>query len=398
MEETPRRRVDGAVLTASVYSLIVLVAGAAWVWRTPLSIDDAQYYFPAVRLFSASLPRIPLDYPMPMPPLMLAIQGALYRVTRSLAAVRALSTGFAIATVFVVARFVRGSRRGPLVVLMIGTLPPLLPLSLTLKHYSATAFFIVLAYALFESERDVEAGLSLTAAAMTSQLALPFAIASFYQHRKRPRAWIACGLPIAALIALALRWRGFQPPAMRVVGANLRPSPGLFFPQQLLLAAIVFGIWIVPTVERWWRHAWIAVACTPIAYLILKRSDAIGDGSSPDPLFYRRIVGPVSGMLRSTLRSGAIFPLSIAAAIGVLLFVLSSCEDVSSVRVYAGIYACAMLSVPFLFEGYYVPLVVGSWMLLARRIASSESKLVLAANVGAILAGAGYFLATLLRA
>ena len=66
-------------------------------WFRNLNSDEATYYAPAIDFVSRALPRLPLDYPFPAPPLGLWLQGILNLVEKGFADVRFFSTACAIA-------------------------------------------------------------------------------------------------------------------------------------------------------------------------------------------------------------------------------------------------------------------------------------------------------------
>jgi 4-amino-4-deoxy-L-arabinose transferase-like glycosyltransferase len=103
-----------------LYALALLIAGAAGLWRAPLTTDEAWYYDRAIRFFAGRLPHVPLDYPAPSPPLGFVLQSILFRVSGgSIAAVRALSTLAAITTVILIGRALKDQARGPLIAWMV---------------------------------------------------------------------------------------------------------------------------------------------------------------------------------------------------------------------------------------------------------------------------------------
>src|SRR5215208_3587911 len=106
-----------------IYAAAMIIAGVAWGWHAPLSSDEQRYYLPAAKYFAERTPNVPLNYPMPMPPFALVLQGIVWRATESVGALRLVSTLAAIGAAWVVASMMGNSRHEALLLLMIGTHP-----------------------------------------------------------------------------------------------------------------------------------------------------------------------------------------------------------------------------------------------------------------------------------
>jgi hypothetical protein len=353
----------------------MLVAGLAWGWRAPLGWDEQKYYLPAAQWFAER--GFALDYPMPMPPLPLVVQGFVYRLTESVFVLRMLSTLFAIGATAVVASMTRDWR----LVLMFGAFPFALMNAFTLKHHSLVLLCCVGALALFERKRIALAALVLAVGALTHQLTGAMigtlVVISLLERRIRDACVLAASaLPLAALV---LYWRGARPP-MHAETFIEEPVMSGLQPVQLLVLLFVAGSWIAPAVRVRWKAALLALPLTAAAMHLA--------GLMQPASVYERIAGPVSSAIYAATR-GYPLPAAVAAgalaALGVALYAGKRVQ----LAVWSAMYGLVMVAVPYFFESYYALFVTVAWVLLRREIEERPSWFPLAAT----LAGIGYVIA-----
>ena len=384
-------RVPRATLAALAASALLLAAGAALLWRAPLGFDEARYYEPAIHFFAERLPAVPLDYPAPAPPLGFLLQGIVFRLTGSLAAVRALCTLAACGTLFVLARWLGERPRAPWVVLSFATFPPMIAYAFSLKQHWITLLFLVCGLLAWRRERHGAAGLLRSLAASTNQLVAACALMVLLEQARRRRPLLAYTAPLLTLGAFVLAWRGFQPPSYVVGGFETAPGLGHLYWPQVLVLLLEIGVWIVPALPAWWRRAVWLVPAVPVLAWAFVRSRIMVVETAPE-LFFKQAVGPVLSILRQLLGTHglSVAAVSVLAAAGAALFTFRRDEDLEDVHVYAAATGLVMLLVPFLFESYYVFFVLGAWTILARRMAESREPSLLVARLAGIAVGLAY--------
>jgi hypothetical protein len=364
-----------------VYAVTLLVAGAAWEWQAPLNWDERVYYLPAIRFFAQRLPGVALNYPMPMPPLALIVQGAVYRLSGSVAWLRMLSTLAAIGAAAVFATMLGNTKRDALLLLMCGAFPMALMNAFTLKHHSIVLLCCIGALALFERRRAGAAALLLAAAALTHQIAgaaiATLFVMSMLERRFRDAAMIAASA--TPLVALVLFWRGVRPPMYAATFTQEPVVTGLQ-PAQLMVLLFMAGAWIAPAVWVRWRIAALAV---PFAAIAVYATGLM----RPAAVFYR-LAGPVSSLvaaatgnryLAGVIGAGALCALGAAAY----------AEKQTQFRIWSATYGLAMLPVPYFFESYYALFVTMAWVMLRKSIVERPIWF----PVAAIAAGVGYVIA-----
>ncbi|HEX7191860.1 MAG TPA: hypothetical protein VF381_09855 [Thermoanaerobaculia bacterium] len=352
-----------------VYALAVAAVGAFRAWSAPLSWDEQQFYFPAIRTLALRLPHVPLDYALPQPPAMLIVQATAWRLTGSIILLRVLSTLAVIAAVFVAAKICTLSTRSSLLtVLMVGTFPAVLLNAWSMKQHAFTLLFLLAALLSWRRRRIGWTTTFLALATLTNQLALALCatfgiLALLRLRRERSRAavaelvWICSSvLPLFALMAV---WHGVQPPSY--AGAFPSIPSARFNPGQLLLALILAGFWIAPLVVktgRLWRPLLVLV---PLCLLLLHWNGILRPVGAN---IYAGAVGPVTNSLRAlpgvTLVAGGTL-----AALGVLFF-----RDVPGIepQLYFLICVAALMRVPYSFESYYALVVGVVWPMMADAI------------------------------
>jgi hypothetical protein len=384
--------IDPAKAAAAGCGAALVAAGTAGLWRAPLTWDERQYYAPAIRFFSDRLPCIPLNYPAPSPPVGFILQSIVYRATGSFTVVRMLSTVATIVVLFIIADWVKGSRRGALMVVMAASFAPMTTYAFSLKQHWFTLLFLVLGFVAWQSGRQWLAAGWLLLAVGTNQIAVAFILMVLIRQLGRRALWVPHTLPLAAMGALAVYWHGPQPPMFRLAGVASQPAFLHFVWSQLLLLAFECGVWIVPLFALWWRKAVLTLPSVAVAVFLVGWSGMLVMRPDPDPRFFERAVGPVIGTIRLFARNELIslVVVSMVISIGWALWFMRRDDDVASVQTYAAMYAVTMLQVPFLFESYYAMLVLVSWMILGRRAAETRSRDVLVAQLAAIVFGLVY--------
>lgn len=356
-----------------VYAAAMVVAGLAWGWRAPLGSDEQRYYLPAAQFFAER--GLALDYPMPMPPFALVVQGLLYRITESVAVLRGLSTLAAIAAAAIVAR----SMTAP-ALLMFGTFPAALMNAFSLKHHSIVLLCCVAALALWQRQRIALAALALAIGALTHQITAAMiatlVVLSLFERRYRDAAVVACSaLPLAALV---LVWGGARPP-MHEATFTGEPSMSGLQPAQVLVLLFMAGTWIAPAV--WpvrWKAAAVALPFTAIwthAAGLMRWSDDV----------YGRLAGPVTTAIAALTRQQFVAAAIVAGALAALGVALYFGRHVQ-LATWSATYAAVMLAVPYFFESYYALFVAVAWFLLREEIAKRPPWFPIAAT----LAGIGY--------
>lgn len=364
------------------YAAAMIVAGMAWGWRAPLGWDEQVYYVPAARFFAEALPRVPLDYPMPMPPLALAMQGVVYRFTGSVAILRMLSTAAMIGAVAVFATMLGNSRRDALLLVMFGTFPASLMNAFTLKHHTFVLLCCTGALALRQRQRVGLAAVLLCAAVLTHQIAAAMIatlfVLSLLERRKRDALVIALSaLPLAALVVW---WRGARPP-MHGAAFPAEPVMSGLHPAQILVLLFMAGVWIAPAVGARWKLAGVvlpaAAALVHVAGLMRSEAEV-----------FARLAGPVSSLISAAAAHRYVAAVIVAGALVALGAALDFDRRVD-LAVWSAMYALVMLPVPYFFESYYALFVGIAWILLRKALAERPVWFPLAAT----LAGVGYVIA-----
>jgi hypothetical protein len=380
-------------IAAAAYAAAVLAAGALHEWHVPLGFDEARFYAPAIDYFAVRLPHVPLDYPMPMPPLGLLVQGALQRLGAGLVILRALTTLAAIGLVCVTASLLqeRDSWRSALLVVISGCYPPLLPNVFSLKHHVFAIALMALAYASAERGRRWTAVLILAAAALFHQAAAAMSLALALRAllRRAPRDAVVYATSLVPLVALVLYWRGVVPPAFRAAGIG-RPLGGLN-PRAPLALLVMAGVWIVPLLHASWKRALATTAIVaPFAAVCVYATRLVDRTATINDY----LAGPV-GTLLAAAHS---YPLAIAgaallAAFGATLFTVPRNDDVDELRIWTAASAGPLCVMSVTYELYFAPFVTIAWLVLRRSVVASRSRAVLAFEVLVILAAIAFVIA-----
>ena len=367
---TPRRALV-------VYAAAMVVAGIAWGWRAPLSWDEQKYYLPGAKYFAERLPNVPLDYPMPMPPFALVVQGIVWRATESVAMLRVLSTAAAIGAAWVIALMLGNARKEALLLLMIATHPAALMNAFTLKHHSLVLLCCVGALALWERKQVALAALVLAIGALTHQITCAMIgtlfVLSLLERRTRDAVVIALSaLPLFALIAF---WGGARPP-MHEATFTGEPSMSGLQPAQIAVLLFMAGAWIAPGLRIRWKVAAIALPFMAVWFYAA--------GLMHPASVYERMAGPVSSLITGVLRQplAAAIAAGALAALGVALYFGKHVQ----LAVWSALYALVMLAVPYFFESYYALFIAVAWVLLRRNVEEMPAWFPVAAS----LAGVAY--------
>ncbi|MBV8516516.1 MAG: hypothetical protein JO197_03840 [Acidobacteria bacterium] len=380
-------------IAAAAYAAVLLALGALHYWRAPLGFDEAHFYAPAVDYFAARLPHVPLDYPMPMPPLGLLIQGSLARLGASVAMLRALTTLAAVGIVCVTAALLaeRDSWRAALLVVMSGCYPPLLANAFSLKHHEIAIVLMAVAYLCAQRGRRWTAVLILAAAAIIHQAAAAMAIALALRAllRRMPREMVLYGLSLVPLAALVLYWRGAVPPAFTAAAIG-RPVQGLN-PRAPLGLLVMAGVWIVPLLRVPWKRALtttaIAVPFTAVwtyATRLMDRTATIND----------YLAGPVATLIAASHSYAfAIAAAALLAAFGATLFTTPRNDEIDELRVWTVAAAGPVVAMSVTYELYFAPFVTIAWLILRRSIVASRSRMMVAYELLVIAAAFAFLIA-----
>lgn len=357
-----------------VYAAAMIVAGLIWGWYAPLGYDEQRYYLPAAQFFAER--GFALDYPMPMPPFALTLQGFVYRMTESVFMLRMLSTLAAIGAAAIVASMTKS----PWLVLMFGTFPAALMNAFSLKHHSIVLLCCVGAFALWQRNRIALAALLLAIGVLTHQITAAMigtlVLLTLWERRYRDAVILSLSaLPLAALVVF---WRGMRPP-MHEATFTGEPSMSGVQPAQILVLLFMAGTWIAPAVRVRWLPASIALPFTAgwMYAAGLMRADAG---------VYQRLAGPVSSLIAAT--GNLVLAVVVAgalAALGVALYFKKRVQF----SLWSAMYALVMLAVPYFFESYYALFIALGWVMLRGELEERPKWFPIAAT----LAGIGYVIA-----
>lgn len=367
-----------AQLGTVMYAALVSVIGLSGAWTAPLSWDESRYYLPAARFFAERFPMIPIDYPMPMPPLPLALQGALFSVTGSVAALRIVSSIAAIGFVALFASIAGSHRWAAVAALALGCFPVALSNAFTMKHHTLLLLLMMAGLAQWNRGRVQSAAVLLGAAVLTHQIAAALIgtlVIAVLRERKFRDAMIL-SLSVVPLAVLFVAWRGARPPMYDLAFAN-EPRVGLH-PSQILVLLVMAGVWLAPTVSLRPR---VALAASILILPLMHVSGLLQDGT-----IYERLAGPVSTGLQ-TVDGGFYVPRLVGASLLAGLGVNAFAEFEYPAQVWAIMYGLAMMFVPYFFESYYAAFIIVGWVFLHRRLAARVGF-----PVAVILAGLAYLL------
>lgn len=381
-------------IAAAAYAAVLLALGALHYWHAPLGFDEARYYAPAIDYFGAQLPHVPLDYPLPNPPLGLLIQGALQRLGAGIVMLRALTTLAAIAIVCVTASLLaeHDSWRAALLVVMSGCYPPLLVNAFTLKHHTIAIALMAAAYLAARRGARWTAALLLAVAPLMYQAAAALAIALALRAllRRAPREMLIYATSLVPLAALVLYWHGAVPPAFNATTSGPRVNVlNLRAPLALLLLA---GVWIAPLLHVPWKRRIATIAVVLPFTAVWTYATRLMDRTTS---VYEYLAGPVGSLVAAVVKPYAltIAAAALLAAFGATLFTASRSEEIDEARVWSVPCVALMLAVPVTYELYFAPFITIAWLILRRGIVDSTSRSVLAYQALVIAAAFAFLIA-----
>jgi hypothetical protein len=362
---TAAPRLRSNLLAWRGYAVSLLLLGQ-WYWRAPLTSDESDYYWPAIRGCAARLPALCIaDYALPNPPLALILQTYIYAASSgSVLATRALTGLFSLLlAAFVLAAPDNRERRGELLLSAAYVLcvPALLNDGFLLKHHVFSVCGLVGAvYCARNGKSALAIGACLGLAVLSSQAAVPFAA---YLMLLRGARLAAAMLPLAALFAL---WGGFEPPSYKSHLLDQHVGALTFNSGQLALGLYVVGLWFLPLAGRFDKRALGRTAVLyPLSALLVHASGGMRETTD----LSTTIVGPTITLLRALTRGSypllvALFALGVALGAQLVIAELRAKNARGPLPVIA-LYFAFMNFVPYRFESYYIYLIV-PWLVWDR--------------------------------
>jgi len=379
----PRTRRRWAFVVFCV--LLVGIGVATHGYVRPLNSDEAEYYAPAIQFVSHSWPHLPLkSYPFPGPPLALWVQATVAVVFKGWGSVRLFSSLCAIGLAAYLFSRAEDKARWPVLgTLALLTFPFFLWNAFTIKQHAFTASCLLVGLERWCRVEEAPANRSpgassafLTAGILSNQFCAPLCAALSLDGLRRwrtlsraERRAIAFGfIPLVALGLLMLYWRGKQPPAY------VDPLPATITVDwrhrlaQFALGAVSIGAWLgVPSFEyRVHRKAFL-LALIPSAALVW-----VSRVYSPGGDFWTVGQGPISNVLFSALHR---IPVLLTLVVGVLVAFASAFWLSPNLkgpwagrsRTWIVLYlAVTTIAVPYLFESYYLLLILPLMFVLLR--------------------------------
>jgi len=376
LEDSGRREARLGAFGLWFAYVAVLVLLGYWYWPAPLAFDESMYYLPAIRSFAAALPHVTVDdYRMPNPPAALITQAIVFQLTRgNIAATRMVSSAAVaiIAALLLAIPACRDKTRleSSIAAAYVLLSPTLLNDAFILKHHTFSICGLVggiwcLRYTEAKT-RYVLASLFFSIAVLTSQVAVPFLgflllIESVPFARRRFRApharIVVAMVPLALLGLLFAVWGGAEPPSYRTV--LLQSRIGHFNFRQVILCLYVLGLWFLPLRSHLNRRLLLQVVYVlPVACAAVYWTAVV----DPHGNFDDRIVGPITTLLHVV--TGEHYPLllllfSVPVAVGITFLIEEVTGDLWHGPIpYIAVFMAFMILVPYLFESYYVYLVV----------------------------------------
>ncbi|MEP6672339.1 MAG: glycosyltransferase family 39 protein [Chthoniobacter sp.] len=350
-----------------------------------LNSDEAQHYAPAIDFVTKSLPHLSLrDYPFPGPPLALWAQALVDNFCRGMLSVRIFSTACAVALGAYFLLRAESIRRLPaLGLLAILTFPFFLWNAFTIKQHTFTVACLLVGldqWCRAEEERSRKsltmAGAFLTAAALSNQFCAPLCaalcVAGLWRGKRLSRAEIggivAVAVPLVCLGLLMLVWGGKQPPAYVDPWPADLSNDWRQHLAQCVLGGISVGAWIGVLRFEFRAHIRVlALALIPSLFLVwLSRLYA------PAGNFWTTAQGPISTILSVFSHRAPWLTLFLAAvlmALAVSVWVSPGLNAPWNGRfriLVVGYLGTAAVAVPYLFESYYLLLVMPLLFLVLR--------------------------------
>lgn len=365
--------------------LLAVIALVTHGYVRELNSDEAQYYAPAIDFASHSWPRLSLrDYPFPGPPLALWVQAAVASFFKGWGSVRVFSSLCAVGlAAYLLWRVDDKPVRPILGTFALLTFPFFLWNAFTIKQHAFTVSCLLIGLERWCRAEETSSNRSLrsssaflTAGVLSNQFCAPFCASLGLDNllrwrvlSKTERSKIAfCSIPLMCLGLLMLYWGGKQPPAY------VDPLPATVVVgwrnhlAQFALGAISIGAWLgVPSFEFRIHGRPFLLALLPSAALIW-----LSRVYSPTGDFWTTGQGPISTVLAAIFHR---VPVLLILAGGVLValsvsFWISPHTNgawAARSRIWMALYlAVTTIAVPYLFESYYLLLVLPLLFVLTR--------------------------------
>lgn len=348
-----------------------------------LNSDEAKYYAPAINFVTHVWPYLPLrDYPFPGPPLALWGQATVAVVLKGWVSVRLFSSLCAVGlAAYLLWQADDRPGRPVLGIFALLTFPFFLWNAFTIKQHAFTVACLLIG--LERWCRAEEASLNrfprsstafLTAGLLSNQFCAPLCAALSLDGLRRwpmlskAERWrvVSCSIPLVCLGLLMLYWGGKQPPAY------VDPLPATLTVTwrnhlaQFAVGAISIGAWLgVPSFEYRLHGKSFLAALLPSAAMIW-----LSQVYSPAGDFWTTGQGPISTVLVSilhrvpsllTLVAGAF----VAMAVSFWISPNMNGQWAARSRIWMALYlAVTTIAVPYLFESYYLLLIMPLFFVL----------------------------------
>ncbi|EDY16127.1 hypothetical protein CfE428DRAFT_6316 [Chthoniobacter flavus Ellin428] len=367
-------------------ALLVVIAVVTHAYVRPLNSDEAEYYAPAIQFVSHSWPQLPLKaYPFPGPPLALWVQAAVAVVFKGWGTVRLLSSLGAVGLAAYLFWRAEDKARWPVLgTLAILTFPFFLWNSFTIKQHAFTVSCLLIGLERWCRAEDAPAnrfsGASsafLTAGVLSNQFCAPLCAAlsldGLWRWRTlspaERRAIAFCSIPLVFLGLLMLYWGGKQPPAY------VDPLPASIVMDwqhrsaQFVLGAVSIG-------RMGWACPHLNIACMgrPSCWALIPSAALVWLSQiySPVGSFWTIGQGPISNVLFTALhRVPALLALvaGVLVALAIAFWISPNLKGswAARSRIWMALYlAVTTIAVPYLFESYYLLLILPLIFVLLR--------------------------------
>ena len=350
-----------------------------------LNSDEARYYAPAIDFVSHSWPHLPLkNYPFPGPPLALWVQATVATFFHGWGSVRLFSSLCAVGlAAYLLWRADDKPVRPILGTLALLTFPFFLWNAFTIKQHAFTVSCLLIGLERWCRTEEASSGRSLrsssaflTAGILSNQFCAPLCAALSLDNLSRWRTLskterskiLFSSVPLVCLGLLMLYWGGKQPPAY------VDPLPATIVVgwrnhlAQFAVGAISIGAWLgVPSFEFRVHGKSFLLALLPSAALVW-----LSQVYSPGGDFWATGQGPISTVLAAAFHRVPIlliFAAGILVALAVAFWISPNLSGAWAARsrIWMALYlAVTTLAVPYLFESYYLLLVLPLLFVLAR--------------------------------
>ena len=357
-----------------IFAVIAIITNG---YFRALNSDEAKYYAPAITFVSHSLPTFPLrDYPFPGPPLALWAQALVATIFGGLTSVRFFSSMCSVSLAAYFLLRAESKRRIPaLGIVAILTFPFFLWNAFTIKQHAFTVCCLLIGLDRWCKAEEVGSNRSLrssilflTAATLSNQFCAPLCAALCFDRLVRIRSLSRAAkagalfslLPLVCLGLLMLYWGGKQPPAY------IDPLPSAISIgwrsrlAQFALGAISVGAWVGALLFEYRLHKRsFFLALIPSVFVVwLSRL------YSPSGLFWTVGQGPISKVLFALFGGTPLLMILVSGALAALAvsFWVSPKVDAPwawRCRILIAAYlAVTTFAVPYLFESYYLLLII----------------------------------------